>query len=144
MTLARARRTLGAVLLAVGSAAASDAPGDLARSFGESLVAGRAGAIEPMLPRTGKVRLQLSRLGPESGMFAPGQVVAILRDFLSAGRVVSCEVVRIEGDGKTTSVAVARARVVDREGRDGPVGLRLGFQPEAGRWVLREVKETSE
>jgi hypothetical protein len=137
-----------ALLAALGATLASGLTAATARdatlSFGRALTASKAEALKPILPEKGKVHLSLVRLGPEDGMFAAGQVVAVLRDFLVAGRVASFDVVSVDGDERTGSQAVARASITDRDGRRGTVTLRLGFQPEDGRWVLREVKETGE
>ena len=65
-------------------------------------------------------------------------------DFLAVGEVKNFEVLRLEGGGDTTTLVQGRAVLVDRDGRPARVLLHLAFQPEGGRWVLREVKETSE
>jgi hypothetical protein len=137
-----------ALLAALGATLASGLTAATARDatlcFGRALTASKAEGLKPILPEKGKVHLALVRLGPEDGMFAAGQVVAVLRDFLAAGRVGSFDVVSVDGDERTGAQAVARASITDRDGRRGTVSLRLGFQPEDGRWVLREVKETGE
>jgi hypothetical protein len=71
-------------------------------------------------------------------------VVAVFRDFLASGRVASFDVSGVSGDERAGAQALARVAITDRDGRRATIGLRLGFQPEDGRWVLREVKETSE
>ena len=38
--------------------------------------------------------------------------------------------------------AHARAVIVDRAGHSARIELHLAFQPEAGNWVLREIRET--
>ena len=115
-----------------------------AATFGRALTSSRADMLKPVLPMKGKVQLALGRLGPEDGMFASGQVVAVFRDFLAGGRVTSFDVVSVDADERTGAQALSRASIVDRDGRKATIGLRLGFQPEDGRWVLREVKETGE
>jgi hypothetical protein len=52
--------------------------------------------------------------------------------------------VRVEGDDRSYGMVVGRAALVDRSGRPRRVALLLSFQPEADRWVLREIKETEE
>jgi hypothetical protein len=126
-----------------GGLAPEDARGTAA-TFGRALSSSQADALRPILPAKGKVHLALARLGPEEGMFAPAQVVAVFRDFLAAGRVTSFDVVSVDGGERTGAQAVGRASIIDRDGRKATIGLRLGFQPEDGRWVLREVKETGE
>ena len=115
-----------------------------AETLGRALTASKADAMKPILPATGKVHLALARLGPEEGMFAAGQVVAVFRDFLAGGRVTAFDVAGVDGGERTGATALARASITDRDGRKATIGLRLGFQPEDGRWVLREVKETAE
>lgn len=115
-----------------------------ARTFGSALLTSDAAALRPILPSNGKVRVDLRRLGPEDGLFGAGQVEALFKDFLSTATVRSFDVVRLESDGRSSALARARAVLVDREGRPGRVTIHLAFQPEDGRWVLREVKETAE
>ena len=137
-----------ALLAALGATLASGLTADTARdsalSFGHALTASRADGLKPILPAKGKVHLSLTRLGPEEGMFAAGQVVAIFRDFLASGRVASFDVASVDADARTGAAAFARASITDRDGRRAAIALRLGFATEDGRWVLREVKETGE
>lgn len=115
-----------------------------AGTFGRALTTAQAATLRPILPERGKVHLALARLGPENGLFGASQVEAIFRDFLAGGSVAGYEVLRCESDGKTSALARARATITDRDGRRGPIALHLGFGPEDGRWVLREVKESAE
>ncbi|HUC43703.1 MAG TPA: hypothetical protein VMR65_06685 [Candidatus Sulfotelmatobacter sp.] len=115
-----------------------------AEAFGRALSTGHAEGIRPLLPQRGKVTLSLSRMGPEDGSFGSSQVEAVLREFLARGSVGSFAILQCESDGKTTALAHARALVTDREGHSARVGIHLGFQPEDGRWVVREVKESAE
>jgi len=117
---------------------------DATAAFGRALTSSQASSLKPILPAKGKVHLALARLGPEEGMFAAGQVVAVFRDFLASGRVGSFDLVSVDGDERTGATGVARAAITDRDGRQATVSLRLGFASEDGRWVLREVKETGE
>lgn len=115
-----------------------------ARQFGQSLVASQPAALRAILPEHGNVRLVLTRLGPENGSFGASQVEALFRDFLSVGQVRSFEVLRLQCDGTSSALVQGRASVVDRDGRPARVTLHLAFEPEGSRWVLREVKETTE
>jgi hypothetical protein len=137
-----------ALLAALGATLASGLTAattrDATAAFGRALTSSKAEALKPILPAKGKVHLALARLGPEEGMFAAGQVVAVFRDFLASGRVASFDVVSVDGDEHTGATAVARAAITDRDGRQAKVSIRLGFATEDGRWVLREVKETGE
>jgi hypothetical protein len=137
---------LAAALAAPAAVFAQDAGGarSAAERFGSALTTGRSSSLRPVLPAQGKVRLSLRRLGPEEGVFASGQVEAVFASFLSSGSVRGFSVVSVDSDGKTAALAVARADVTDRDGRTAPVGFRLSLEPEAGRWILREVRETSE
>jgi hypothetical protein len=123
---------------------AGDGARTAAAAFGKALVTGRADALRPILPERGRVHLTLLRLGPEEGLFGAQQVEALFRDFLVRGTVSSFDVSRCEGDPRGEATAHATAAIIDREGRSGRIGLHLGFEPEGGRWVLREVKETAE
>jgi hypothetical protein len=112
--------------------------------FGNALLDANASALRPILPTSGKVRVDLRRLGPADGLFGTGQVEAVFKDFLSAATVKSFELIRLECDGKSSALARGRAVLTDRDGRPGRVAIHLAFQPEDGRWVLREVKELAE
>jgi hypothetical protein len=115
-----------------------------ARQFGQALVASQPEGLRAILPERGNVRLVLVRLGPENGSFGAGQVEALFRDFLSVGQVRTFEVLRLQSDGTSSALVQGRAVIVDRDGRPGRVALHLALEPEGSRWVLREVKETSE
>jgi hypothetical protein len=123
---------------------AGDGARAAAATFGKALVTARADALRPILPERGRVHLTLLRLGPEEGLFGAQQVEALFRDFLVRGTVSSFDVSRCEGDPRGAATAHATAAITDAEGRSGRIGLHLGFEPEGGRWVLREVKETAE
>jgi len=136
---------LGLAPLPAGAADApltSEAAQKAALRFGEALAVSDAAKLKPMLPREGKVRVRLVRLGPEQGSFGAGQVEALLQDFLRQGTVPSFEVVRTEAADESYALVKTLARVVDRDGTDADVYLHLTFQPEGGRWVLREIRET--
>lgn len=113
-----------------------------ALEFGRALTGSDASLIKPMLPRRGKVRLHLDRLGPEDGSFSSGQTEAVLKDFLRQGSVGGFDLLRIECASGRYSVVRARAKLTDREGAGVKVQLNLTFEPEGGRWVLREIRET--
>jgi hypothetical protein len=137
---------IGALVAAslVGAAAPPDPAREAAKIFGHALVTSDAAKLRRVLPESGKVYLSLSRLGPEEGSFGPGQVEALVGDFLAAGSVRSFDVIRIESDGRSTALVHARALIVDREGRSGRALMHLAFETEGDRWVLREIKETAE
>ena len=132
-----------AAALAAAPAAAQADPRVAAEAFGNALVSGRADRLRSILPSEGKVRLKLDRFGPEDGFFGAGQVEALFRDFLKRGSVSAFEVVRVDSDSAYALVH-ARTALVDREGRQARAILQLAFQPEAERWILREIKELRE
>ncbi len=123
---------------------ADDGARAAAATFGRALVAGSAEALRPVLPERGRVHVTLSRLGPEEGLFGARQVEALFRDFLAKGKIASFDVMRCESDGRSSALAHGTAAIIDRDGRSGRIGLHLGLEQEAERWVLREVKETAE
>jgi hypothetical protein len=136
-----------AVALALTGAPRADGDAE-ARSaatiFGRALTTGRPEALRPILPQRGKVRLSLIRLGPEEGAFGANQVEALFRDFLARGKITSFAIARCESDGKSSALAHGKAAIVDRDGRGAQIDVHLAFEPEDGRWVLREVKESAE
>lgn len=138
-----------ALALVVSSSAVADDKDETearsaARIFGQALLRSKAADLRPILPAEGKVHMSLVRLGPEEGTFAPNQVEALFQQFLSGAVVRSFDLIRLESDGRSTSLVHARLVLHDRDGRAARVSLHLAFQPEADRWVLREVKETAE
>lgn len=146
------RGTAAAVSLLVGLAAAfaalADAPlGEpearkAAVRFGQALMRDDSGSFESLLPRQGTVRVRLGCLGPEHGSFSAGQVEALLRDFLRHGAVRSFAIVRSEADDDRYALVHGAADVIDRDGAPHQIHLHLTFQPEDGRWILREIRET--
>jgi hypothetical protein len=146
----RTRPPLPLLLLLALSAAVAihpevDAPpASSARAFGEALTRRDAAGLRKGFPSEGKVRLSLRVLGPEDGLYGPGQAEAIFRELLTKTTVRSFEVSRVESDGRTGGLAILRLAVTDRDGHDRRVGLRLTLEPERGTWVVREVRESPE
>ena len=139
------RRTLCAALLVVGVVASAGAgPREAAEVFGRSLTRPDPSLLRYVLPSRGKVRLSLDRMGPENGAFGPPQAEALLRDFLAAGSVQSFQVFTVDTDGRSYAVVGARAGLTDRRGRAARVRIRMALEPENGRWVLRELRESPE
>jgi hypothetical protein len=112
-----------------------------AREFGLALTRKDSSLLRPILPRAGKVRMHLVCLGPEKGSFGAGQVEALFKDFLKHGRVRSFALVATESAPGRYVLVRGRAQVTDRDGAPVDVHLHLTFQPEDGRWVLREIRE---
>lgn len=134
-----------AVSAAVESRSEPDAPpARAARAFGEALVRPDAAGLRAAFPHAGKVRLSLRVLGPEDGLYGPGQAEAVFRELLTKTAVRSFDVSRVESDGRTGGLAILRLVLTDRDGHDRRVGLRLTLEPERGTWVVREVREAPE
>lgn len=135
---------LGLVLAftAVAQTPGKDAARAAVEEFGRGLDAGDLSLIRPLLPRKGKVQLNLDRLGPERGSFSASQVEALLRDFLAQGSVQSFETTRVEYDPNGIALASARLEVTDKQGRSASIDLHLTFQPDGQQWVLREIRES--
>jgi len=113
-----------------------------ARRFGRALIRGDASELRPLMPKRGKLRLLLVCLGPEEGSYSGSQVEALLKGFLRSGAVHRFEVERTEGEAGHLALIDGKASVTDRQGRAHEIELHLTFQPEDGRWVLREIRET--
>jgi hypothetical protein len=133
--------------LLVASSALAEDPGEAAaraavRDFGRGLTDGDVSLIRSLLPREGKVKLTLQRLGPEQGSFSASQVEALLGDFLDQGSVQSFQPTRVEQDPNGVALASARLEVTDKQGRAASIDLHLTFQPAGQDWVLREIRET--
>jgi hypothetical protein len=134
-------------ILAQYPAGAEDPPGEkqareAAIRFGQALQQGDPSALSSVLPDKGKVQVRLELLGPGDGFLSPQQVVALLREFLEQGSVESFKLLRVEHDADRYALAHGRAELTDRTGRPARIDLQLAFQPENGRWVLREIRET--
>jgi hypothetical protein len=116
---------------------------EAAADFGRALTRGEITILRPLLPERGKVRLRLMRMaGPEEGAYSPGQVEALLGDFLKRGSVESFKIVRDEGSHDGYALVHGLARIVCAEGHRFEVHLHLTFEPEQGRWILREIRES--
>jgi len=113
-----------------------------AAAFAQALLAGDANALRPILPARGKVQARLTLLGPASGPYSTGQVVAVLGDFLRRGKVETCDVLRVEPSPEGYALVRLRAKLTDREGRPATVELQLALEPEDGQWVAREIRES--
>lgn len=113
-----------------------------AQQVGSALRQGNPSLLRPVLPARGNVQLRLQVLGPVDGSFSPGQVEALLRDFFRQGSANSFELLSVEHDPQRYALARGRATLTDRQGRPASADLHLAFQPEDGRWVLREIRET--
>jgi hypothetical protein len=148
MFRARAAALALSVSIAVPGAAAGALLGEeqareTAQRFLRALAAGEAGALAPLLPSAGKVRVRLDCFGPEQGSLSAGQVQALFRDFLRSGAVERSEITRAEVSGDRFAIVRAAATVLDRDGARRRVDLHLAFQVEDGRLVLREIRETA-
>lgn len=113
-----------------------------ARNIGRALESGDLSRLQSSLPKNGKVQLRLVVLGPEQGAYGAGQVQAVLKDFLRQGKVRSFELKRLDCASGKYALVHARLAIDDRNGRPAEVDLRMTLQPEAGRWVLQEIRET--
>jgi len=128
---------------AVTRSAADEEPArSAAAAFAQALREGDADALRQILPQRGKVQLRLTVLGPAEGPYGPGQVVAVLGDFLRRGTVESCDILRVERSPAGYSLVRLRARLTDRDGRPASVELQLALEPEDGKWVAREIRES--
>ena len=71
------------------------------------------------------------------------KVEAIFGDFLEHAAVRSFAIARVESDGGNYALVRATAGVSDADGREVQVSLQLSLEPEAGRWIVRGIKESS-
>lgn len=127
-----------AVPLEPGATAARAA----AERFSTAVARADVALLRELLPARGKVQLRLVSVGPEEGFFSAGQVQALFRDFMARGTLRSFEPLHVEDDPSRSAIVRGRSRVTTSDGRPAQIELRLTFQPEDGRWVLREIRET--
>jgi hypothetical protein len=126
----------------VSAAASAAAPRETVEAFGAALVAGKADRLRVALPDQGKVLVGLARFGPEIGALRGGHLGAVLSDFLERGSVTSFTVRTVE-QSDTLALATADVTLIDADGSRANVRLHLSLEPENGRWVLREIRESS-
>lgn len=119
-----------------------DAAREAVDRFGRALIGGEITRLEPILPGKGKVKLKLDRLGPAEGSFSASQVEALLREFVSAGRVRGFSVTRVVYDPHGVALATTHLELMDKQGRPASVSLHLSFHTEGDRWVVREIRES--
>jgi len=136
--------TVALLILPVSGFAESpeDPVRDAAQVFGQAMTQAKTDLLEPILPKEGKIRLHLIRMGPESGFYGPGQVRALLGDFLARGAIRSFELIRIEPDAGEYALAHGAVVMTDRHGQEQRASLHLAFQFESDRCVLREIRES--
>ncbi len=131
-----------AAAFATGAAAEHPAAGVVLR-FGEALAAKRAGDLRPLLPREGRVRVELEHFGAHLGLFSPAQVEALFRTFLRQGEVRRFSVARVEPRSERHVRVHALCSVSEAGTRQAHVSLELGLEIEDERWVIRAIRETS-
>ena len=136
----------GALALAADPGPAVPSPDEAkqgALRFGQALTSADMALLRPLLPVRGKVRLRLIHVaGPEEGSYSPGQVESLLGGFLGKNRIDSFEIVRDEGSRDGFAIVHALVHVRCPDGKASRVHLHLTFEPEEGRWILREIRET--
>jgi hypothetical protein len=110
--------------------------------FGRALDQGDPSMLRAILPQRGKIQLRLISLDPGHGFFSSGQVESLIRDLYDQGALRSFRLVHVEQDADRYALARGKSEITDRQGRTKVVELQLAFQPEDGRWVLREIRET--
>lgn len=147
----RVRRTIVIALFlllalpfAAGDGSGTDpkSAAEAVRQFGRALTGPEPTTLKQLLPRRGKVQLQLVHLGPGEGFFSASQVAALFRDFFAAGTVDSFALLGVEQAAGGGALARARVELTCREGTNASAEIHLALQQEDGRWVLREIRET--
>jgi hypothetical protein len=116
--------------------------GEVADRFAQALKAGEPEAIQTLLPRSGKILVSIPETGNGAGYFGKSQVAALFGRYLAEFNFSDCRIDHIEIQDSSY------ARVDLTANRTGPgdavsaVVFRLALQPEQGRWVLREIRES--
>lgn len=130
------------VALAGPDSTGQDPVRQAALALGSALVKADPALLRPILPEHGTIRADLVRLGPAAGPYGASQFEALIKDFLRLGSVRAFDLLRVESHGSGYGIAHARSRLADREGQTADVDLRLAFESEGRRLVLKAIQET--
>ena len=110
--------------------------------FVRVLTSGQAARLDPILPDSGKIMVSLVGNNTRTSYFGVSQAKALLQAWLENGTGKDGKVLHVEvQDNSYARVELSIRRAVSG-GAVRSVRFRLGFQPENGRWVLREIRES--
>ena len=110
--------------------------------FTDVLTSGEPARLDPILPVSGKIMVSLAGENTGAGNFGVSQARALLQAWLKNGTGKDGKVLHVEvRDNRYARVELSIRRSV-HGGAEQAVRFRLGLQPENGRWVLREIRES--
>ncbi len=117
--------------------------GQAAERFARTLRSGEPSALHAILPRDGKILVSMAETGSGAGYYGSSQVEALFGSYLAGHRFRECSIEHLEIQESSY------ARVDLTAIHDGPdnqratVSFRLALHLEQGRWVLREIREST-
>lgn len=110
--------------------------------FADVLTTGQPARLDPILPASGKIMVSLAGRNAGTGYFGVSQAKALLQTWLENGTGKDGKILHVEvQDDSYARVELSIRRTV-HGGAEQSARFRLGLQPENGRWVLREIRET--
>ena len=117
--------------------------GQAAERFAHALRTGELSALHAILPQNGKILVSMAEPGSGAGYYGASQVEALFGSYLAGRRFRGCRIEHLEI--QESSYARADLTAV-RDGPDGDratVFFRLALHLDQGRWVLREIREST-
>ncbi len=116
--------------------------------FIQAVLSGKPARLAPVLPEGGKILVSLRTPAngkssrAESAYLGVSQTRAVLKDLLSGDTLSDGRIQRIDCSENSYAQVEISFRRTPSSGLGPTVRIRLGLQPEKGRWVLREIRET--
>lgn len=126
------------------AAGGRDEAGQAAERFARTLRAGEPSELHAILPKDGKILVSMAETGSGAGYYGASQVEALFGSYLAGHRFRECRIDHFEIQEPSY------ARVDLTAVRDGPddervtVFFRLALHLEQERWVLREIRESTQ
>lgn len=117
-------------------------PAEAAQVFRRAMQASDASLLRPILPSRGRVQLRFESLGDERGFFSAEQVESLIRDIFESDTTIDLAIDGVETEKGDYTLVHGSLKRTDSTGRASSARIHLAFQPEDGRWVLREIRET--
>ena len=134
---------IGLTVLPSPAATGGEEAGQVAERFARVLNDRRPADLQEILPRSGKILISIPDAGRTAGYYGNSQVEALFTGYLAGTTFRDCRIDHIEvQDGSYARIDLTANRT-GPDGEPAAVVYRLALQPEQGRWVLREIREST-